>query len=66
MIILVSAVALAAAQPAAQTPPATSAHSEATAHQGRHCCCCAHDGHGHEGGAEPMHHGAEQGGHQGH
>ena len=40
MIILIHAVALAAAQPAAQMPAEPSAHSMQTAHQGRHCCCC--------------------------
>jgi hypothetical protein len=44
MIILMNAVALAAAQPAVQTPAAPSAHGELmAAHQGRHCCCCDHN-----------------------
>jgi hypothetical protein len=65
MIMIVSAVALAAAQPAVQTSPAApSAHSEAMTHQGRHCCCCADMNR--EGCAEHMHHGAEHSGHEGH
>jgi hypothetical protein len=66
MIILATAVALAAAQPAVQTPPASSAHSEAMTHRGHHCCCCADGGQDRDGCAEHMHHGAEQSGHQDH
>jgi hypothetical protein len=66
MIILLSAVALATAQPAVQVPAAPSAHSEAMAHQGRHCCCCDEGGQNRQGCAEHMRHGAEQSGHQDH
>jgi hypothetical protein len=45
MIILINAVALAAAQPAAQMPAGPSAHDMQNAtHQGRHCCCCCDEG----------------------
>jgi hypothetical protein len=64
MIIFASAVALATVQPAVKVPAAPSAHSEAMAHHGRHCCCCDEGGLNREGRAEHMHYGAEQSGHQ--
>ena len=56
MIILVNAVALAAAQPAAQLPAAPVAHSETMSGQDRCCCCCCHGHESREGCAEHARH----------
>jgi hypothetical protein len=56
MIMMLHAVALAAAQPGVQVPAEPSAHGEAMAQQGRHCCCCAHGDRDSEGCAEHAHH----------
>jgi hypothetical protein len=65
MIILLSAVALATVQPAVQVPAEPSAHSQAMARHGHHCCC-DEGGQNRDGCAEHMRDGAEQSGHQGH